>query len=280
MATSRQMRKFCSSLLLPRCIKRCERAYAAAAMAVQDFDYWELPLPVLHDTHAQRTGRGPQWIFLGSPGVGKATYASRLAKLLNVPHISMGSLLRKEASLPTSFAKELASIMRQGMLVPDDAVFSILSKRLEQKIEFEGSGFIFDGFPRTINQAEILDQVAEVDLVVNMKLREGVLARHRDRCHCLECGCSLETQKENTCCCPKCKAIAPLDTVIQGQVNILRERQQLYTSQCKPVEHFYRKQGKLLDFEVAGGIPQTWPRLLSALRIEDSEAILQQQLPM
>ncbi|MCO5567218.1 hypothetical protein L7F22_020907 [Adiantum nelumboides] len=281
MATSRLTRKLCSSLLLPSCSKRCERAYgAAAAMAMQDYEYWELPLPLLQDTHAQRTGRGPQWIFLGSPGVGKATYASRLAKILNVPHISMGSLLRKEASLPTALAKELASIIKQGMLVPDDVIFTILSKRLEQKVEFEGSGFIFDGFPRTINQAEILDQVAEIDLVVNMKLREGVFARYRDRCLCLECGCSLESQKEKMHCCPRCKAIAPLDTVLPGPVNILRDRQQLYTSQCKPVEHYYRKQGKLLDFEVAGGIPQTWPRLLSALRIEDSDAGLQQQLPM
>lgn len=273
--------KMLCSLLLPSYSKHCARAYsAAAAMAVQDFDYWELPLPVLQDTNAQRTGRGPQWIFLGSPGVGKATYASRLAKLLNVPHISMGSLLRKEASLPTAFAKELASIIRQGMLVPDDVIFSILSKRLEQKIEFEGSGFIFDGFPRTINQAEILDQVADVDLVVNMKLREGVLARHMDSCCCSECGCSLDNEQENSQCCPKCKAIAPLDPPVLGRANLLRDRQRLYTSQCKPVEHYYRKQGKLLDFEVAGGIPQTWPRLLSALRLEDSEAILQQQLPM
>eukprot|EP00250_Pteridium_aquilinum_P024531 c29211_g1_i1 orf=459-1301(+) len=280
MVASHQMRKLFSSLL-PHCTKRSDRAYSAAvAMAVQDFEYWELPLPMLQDTHGQRTGRGPQWIFLGSPGVGKTTYASRLAKLLNVPHISMGTLLRKEASMSTAFSKELASLMRQGMLVSDDLIFSILSKRLEQKIEFEESGFIFDGFPRTISQAEVLDQVAEIDLVVNMKLREDALARHMHRCSCTECGCSLDSKQTNVQCCPKCKSIAPLDPAMAGRVNLLRDRQQIYASQCKPVEHYYRKQGKLLDFEVVGGIPQTWPRLLSALQLEDTEAILQQQLPM
>lgn len=249
-------------------------------MAVQDYEYWELPLPVLQDTHGQRTGRGLQWVFLGTPGVGKTTYASRLAKLLNVPHISMGNLLRKEASMSTAFSKELASLMRQGMLVPDDLIFSILSKRLEQKIEFEGAGFIFDGFPRTINQAEVLDQVAEIDLVVNMKLREDIRTRHMDRCSCTECGCDLDRKQTKSQCCPKCKAIAPSDAAMVGQVNLLRDRQRMYSSQCKPVEHYYRKQGRLLDFEVVGGIPQTWPRLLSALRLEDNEAILQQQLPM
>lgn len=266
-----------SSSLLHSTTKRSERTFsAAAAMAVNDDEYWELPLPVMQDTHGQRSGRGPQWVFLGSPGVGKATYASRLAKLLNVPHISMGNLLRKEASM----SKELCSLMRQGILVPDDLIFSILSKRLEQKIEFEGAGFIFDGFPRTTNQAEVLDQVAEIDLVVNMKFREDLRARHLDRSSCTECGCNLDRQQRYSHCCPKCKAIAPSDAAVVGQVNILRDRQRMYSSQCKPIEHYYRKQGRLLDFEVVGGIPQTWPRLLSALRLEDNETILQQQLPM
>lgn len=274
------MRKLFSSLL-PSSTKRSERAYsAAAAMALQDCEYWELPLPVMHDTHGQRTGRGPQWIFLGSPGVGKATYASRLAKLLNVPHISMGNLLQKEVSMSTAFSKELVSLMRHGMLVPDELIFSILSKRLEQKIEFEGAGFIFDGFPRTINQAEVLDQVADIDLVINMKLRD-VSARCVDRCYCTECGCDLDREQgKDSECCPNCKSIAPLDGGLGHQVKLLRERQRMYTSQCKPVEHYYRKHGRLLDIEVVGGIPQTWPRLLLALRLKDNEAVLQCQLPM
>lgn len=77
-------------------------------MAMPDLDdYWELPLPVLQNTHGQRAARGPQMIFLGSPGAEKAAYASRLAKLLNVPHISMGHLLRKEASTPSAYSKQV-----------------------------------------------------------------------------------------------------------------------------------------------------------------------------
>ncbi|KAH7427575.1 hypothetical protein KP509_10G050100 [Ceratopteris richardii] len=275
MTALRHTRKLCSTLL-SNGKQQFQKAYSsAAAMRVQDFDYWELPLPVLQDTHGQKTGRGPQWIFLGSRGVKKATYAGRLAKLLNVPHISMGSLLREEALLSTPLSKEIGSMIRQGMLVPDDVIFSILSKSLEQKIEFEESGFVLDGFPRNIHQAEILDQVAEIDLVVNMKLRDGVIARHIDRSISSECGCPVDTKQVESQCCPKLKAVATIDSTM-SRTSILR-RQQLLSSQ--PVEQYYRKQGKLLDFEVSGGIVQTWPRLLSALRLEDSETAMQ-ELPV
>ncbi|KAH7292121.1 hypothetical protein KP509_29G052600 [Ceratopteris richardii] len=278
MAAFRQVRKLCSPLLSGS-IKQCERAFSAAAVAMQDFEYWELPLPVLQDTHGQSTGRGPQWVFLGTSGVKKSSYAGRLAKLLDVPHISMGSLLRKEASLDNPLAKELANMMNQGMLIPDEVVFSVLSKRLEQKIELEGSGFILDGFPRTINQAEVLDQVAEIDLVVNMKLRNTMLARQMDRDGCSECECSLDANQTKTGHCPKCTVIGSFDvTMASIHENLVRERQQLQLSQ--PVEHYYRRQGKLLEFEVMGGIQRTWPRLLSVLQLRDNEVIMQQELPM
>ena len=102
----------CSS----NCCKRSTDRNYSSAMAMSfsymedesDIKSWELPLPVLHDmTSGQRTGRGPQWVFLGSPGVGKSTYATRLAKILNVPHISMGNLLHKEASKSTTFGMEV-----------------------------------------------------------------------------------------------------------------------------------------------------------------------------
>lgn len=74
--------------------------------------------------------------------------------------------------------------------------------------------------------------MAEIDLVVNMKLRADIFTRHADRCYCTECGCDLDhKQAKDSQCCPNCKAIAPLDVGMGGQVKLLRERQRMYTSQ-------------------------------------------------
>ena len=102
----------CSSYCWKRSIGRNYSSAMAMSLSYMedesDFKSWELPLPILQDmTSGQKTGRGPQWVFLGSPGVGKSTYATRLAKILNVPHISMGSLLHKEASKSTTFGMEV-----------------------------------------------------------------------------------------------------------------------------------------------------------------------------
>ncbi|PIA38728.1 hypothetical protein AQUCO_02700141v1 [Aquilegia coerulea] len=132
--------------------------------------------------------RNVQWIFLGSPGVGKGTYASRLSKLLDVPHIATGDLVREELSSSGPLSQQLKEIVNQGKLVSDEIIISLLSKRLEAGDAKGESGFILDGFPRTIKQAEILEGVTDIDLVVNLKLREDVLVEKcLGRRVCSEC---------------------------------------------------------------------------------------------
>eukprot|EP00268_Persea_americana_P026884 TRINITY_DN2642_c0_g2_i3.p1 TRINITY_DN2642_c0_g2~~TRINITY_DN2642_c0_g2_i3.p1 ORF type:complete len:174 (+),score=22.88 TRINITY_DN2642_c0_g2_i3:255-776(+) len=97
--------------------------------------------------------RTVQWVFLGSPGVGKGTYASRLSHLLGVPHIATGDLIREELSTTGPLSLQLAEIVNQGKLVSDEIIISLLSKRLESGGAKGESGFILDGFPRTIRQA-------------------------------------------------------------------------------------------------------------------------------
>ncbi|PIN03712.1 adenylate kinase [Handroanthus impetiginosus] len=98
-------------------------------------------------------GRNVQWVFLGCPGVGKGTYASRLSVLLGVPHIATGDLVREELSSSGPLSKQLAYIVNQGKLVSDEIIISLLSKRLEAGESKGESGFILDGFPRTVRQA-------------------------------------------------------------------------------------------------------------------------------
>ncbi|XP_015627823.1 probable adenylate kinase 1, chloroplastic isoform X1 [Oryza sativa Japonica Group] len=133
--------------------------------------------------------RNVQWVFLGCPGVGKGTYASRLSRLLGVPHIATGDLVRDELASSGPLSVQLAEIVNQGKLVSDEIIINLLSKRLKKGEEQGESGFILDGFPRTVKQAEILDGVTDIDMVVNLKLREDVLVEKcLGRRICGQCG--------------------------------------------------------------------------------------------
>ncbi|KAF8084881.1 hypothetical protein N665_0694s0014 [Sinapis alba] len=230
--------------------------------------------------------RNFHWVFLGCPGVGKGTYASRLSTLLGVPHIATGDLVREELSSSGLLASQLKELVNHGKLVPDEFIISLLSKRLEAGKEKGESGYILDGFPRTVTQAEILEGVINVDLVINLKLKEeALLAKCLGRRICSECGANY-----NVACIdikggdddssprmymppllppPNCES--KLITRADDTEEVVKERLRVYNEMTQPVEEFYRKRGKLLEFELPGGIPQSWPKLLRALHLEDDK---------
>ena len=98
-------------------------------------------------------GKKLMWVFLGAPGVGKGTYASRVAKLLGVPHVSAGDLVRDEIRAGTALAKEMAEVTGRGQLLPDQMVLTLLNKRLAAGAAAGEKGVLLDGFPRTLKQA-------------------------------------------------------------------------------------------------------------------------------
>ncbi|MBA0629547.1 hypothetical protein Godav_024087, partial [Gossypium davidsonii] len=108
---------------------------------------------VLGTLKRESKGRNVQWVFLGCPGVGKGTYASRLSNLLGVPHIATGDLVRDELASSGPLSSQLKEIVTQGKLVSDEIIIDLLSKRLEAGEAKGESGFILDGFPRTVRQA-------------------------------------------------------------------------------------------------------------------------------
>ncbi|XP_006653003.1 probable adenylate kinase 6, chloroplastic [Oryza brachyantha] len=228
-------------------------------------------------------GRRVQWVFLGCPGVGKGTYASRLSQMLRVPHIATGDLVRDALASPGPFSKQLAEIVNNGKLVSDEIIINLLSKRLEEGAEKGELGFILDGFPRTIRQAEILEGVTEIDLVINLKLREeALLAKCLGRRMCSQCGgnfnvASIDMEGENggprmymppLLPPPQCES--KLITRADDTEEVVKERMRVYHDLSEPVEKFYRARGKLLEFNLPGGIPESWPKLLQALNLEDS----------
>ncbi|XAR51983.1 Adenylate kinase [Bertholletia excelsa] len=152
------------------------RSYGSAAVAY-DYDYEEYEsepyrFTAMEDTEGSVPARGVQWVIMGDPPAKKHVYAERLSELLQVPHISMGALVRQELHPQSSLYKQIANAVNQGRLVPEEIIFGLLSKRLEEGLERGETGFILDGIPRTRMQAEILDKIADIDLVVNFKCTE------------------------------------------------------------------------------------------------------------
>ncbi|XP_028775994.1 adenylate kinase 1, chloroplastic [Neltuma alba] len=232
----------------------------------------------------QEEDRNVQWVFLGCPGVGKGTYASRLSTLTGVPHIATGDLVRDELASSGPLSAQLSEIVNQGKLVSDEIIISLLSKRLAAGKAKGESGFILDGFPRTIRQAEILEGVTDIDLVVNLKLREDVLLEKcLGRRICSQCGgnfnvASIDIKGENGIpgiimapLLPPAHCMSKLITRSDDTEAVVKERFRIYNEKSQPVEEFYRSRGKLLEFDLPGGIPESWPKLLQALNLDDYE---------
>ncbi|KAL2323304.1 hypothetical protein Fmac_027683 [Flemingia macrophylla] len=235
-------------------------------------------------TRGDPSERRVQWAFLGCPGVGKGTYASRLSSLLGVPHIATGDLVRDELASSGPLSSQLSDIVKQGQLVSDEIIINLLSKRLvagEAKGEL---GFILDGFPRTIKQAEILEGVTDIDLVINLKLREDVLLEKcLGRRICNQCGgnfnvASIDIKAENgnpgmimAPILPPANCMSKLITRSDDTEPVVKERLRIYNEMTQPVEEYYRRRGNLLEFNLPGGIPESWPKLLRALNLDDYE---------
>ncbi|KAL5214957.1 hypothetical protein ABZP36_004109 [Zizania latifolia] len=273
-------------------ISRAIRSCAAASRRSMAASSKEVPADVARAAAAaaarrgrerdREGGRRVQWVFLGCPGVGKGTYASRLSRMLRVPHIATGDLVRDALASPGPFSKQLAEIVNHGKLVSDEVIINLLSKRLEEGEEKGELGFILDGFPRTIRQAEILEGVTDIDLVINLKLREeALLAKCLGRRMCSQCGgnfnvASIDIEGENggprmymppLLPPPQCES--KLITRPDDTEEVVKERLRVYHDLSEPVEEFYRARGKLLEFNLPGGLPESWPKLLQALNLED-----------
>jgi len=107
-------------------------------------------------------------VMLGAPGAGKGTYASRLNVSLGIPHISTGDMVREEIKAQTELGKKIKQYSDKGELVPDEIIIQLLADRIKKPDCRKG--YILDGFPRTINQAEALGKISKVDVVVNLNV--------------------------------------------------------------------------------------------------------------
>ncbi|XP_027352021.1 probable adenylate kinase 7, mitochondrial [Abrus precatorius] len=240
------------------------RLFGSAA-AVQCYNYDDdeeecAPRGML-DAQGCTPERGVQWVMIGEPGAKRHLFAQRLSKLLEVPHISMATLLSQDLNPRSSLYQQIAYALDHGKLVPEEIIFGLLTKRLDDGYSRGESGFILDGFPRTRIQAEILDHIARVDLVVNFKCSKEDLVKK-----------NLGTGKFNSC-----QEYLFMTSSGTPTKQLQDEHVQNHSEECKLLEDYYRKQKKLLNFEVEGAPGETWQGLLAALHLQHINALSSSQ---
>jgi adenylate kinase len=205
-------------------------------------------------------------ILLGAPGAGKGTQAEILKEKLAIPTISTGNILREAVKNETPLGLEAKGYMESGKLVPDALVISIIEERLTK--EDCKNGFILDGFPRSIPQAEALEEMGvKIDKVLNIEVEdEAIIERMSGRRVCSGCGASYHvkynpSEKENVC--DKCgKSLYVRD---DDAAETVKKRLDTYHEQTEPLKDFYAKKGLLVNVKGQDSVEQTTALVFDAL---------------
>lgn len=211
-----------------------------------------------------------RFIFLGAPGAGKGTYAGPLSREWNIPTISTGDLLREHVKRGTELGKEAKGYMDRGALVADELVTRMMAERLTQPDA--QAGFILDGFPRTIQQAQDLQALLqgkkqELTAVINIEVpREMLIQRLTGRRGCPKCGANYNV---NTNLKPKAEGLcdrcgSALVTRSDDNEETIRKRLEVYEQQTAPLIDFYRRAGQLRSIEAKGEIAEIVNTIRSA----------------
>lgn len=209
-------------------------------------------------------------ILLGAPGSGKGSQATRIIKKLAIPQISTGDMLREARTKGTEMGKLAASYMDKGALVPDEVVIGIVKERLAQ--EDCAKGFILDGFPRTIPQAEALDKVLSelaksLDHVVEIAVpKEIIVPRITGRRSCPTCKRPyhvefLKPKRENQCDDCNVELVQRADDTVEA-VNV---RLNAYEAKTAPLTEYYKKQGLLRVVDGDGAMDDVTARIFDIL---------------
>ena len=205
-------------------------------------------------------------IFFGAPGAGKGKQAEVVSEALNIPQISTGNILREAAKNGTEYGLKAKAAMDAGALVSDDIVIGILKERIAE--DDCKNGFILDGFPRTVPQAEALDAMnIKIDKVIEISVADDTIKqRVSGRRVCEGCGASYHVQYKPSKVegkCDKCGA----DTIIRkdDQPETVLERLAVYHEKTAPLKDYYEKQGKLVTVEGQEEVADTSKLTLAAV---------------
>lgn len=205
-------------------------------------------------------------ILLGAPGAGKGTQAEIISEKYNIPTISTGNIIRAALKNGTEMGLKAKSYIDAGNLVPDEVVIGIVKERLAE--EDCKNGYILDGFPRTIPQAEALDNMGfDIDAALSIEVAdEEIVKRMSGRRVCEKCGASYHTEykkPQTEGCCNFCdgKLVIRKD----DEPETVKNRLNVYHSETEPLKDYYRNCGKLLIVEGQEEVKDTTRLVLAAL---------------
>lgn len=210
-------------------------------------------------------------LLLGAPGSGKGTQAKYLIDTLKIPQLSTGDMLRAAVKAGTPLGKEAASFMQKGALVPDSLVLGLIEERI--RLDDCRTGFILDGFPRNISQADALDGVLKkvgkkVDRVIAIDVSEGELVvRLTGRRTCKACGAGYHVKFQPPRVVGKCdKCGGELIQRSDDVESVIRERLKVYSEQTAPLLDYYSARGSLRKVAGVGQPQEVVERIAHALK--------------
>ena len=210
-------------------------------------------------------------ILLGPPGAGKGTQAKMLKEKFEIPQISTGDILRQAVKDNTELGARAKIVMDAGQLVPDNIVMGLIKERIRQ--EDCKTGFILDGFPRNITQAEKLSETLQnmnlaIDNVIDLEVDEGeVVERLTGRSTCSECGAMFHQVSRP----PKVDEVCDscggkLEQRPDDNKETIEERLKVYSESTAPLKEFYSKQGSLKTVEAKGSIEEIISRVCKMIK--------------
>ena len=181
-------------------------------------------------------------IFLGPPGAGKGTQAERISKLYGIAHISTGDMLRSQMREGTPLGAEAKGYIERGELVPDALIIAMVAERIKEA-DCE-NGFLFDGFPRTVAQAEALNDISDIDMVIDIAVpAERILERIGGRRMSSGCGAGYHTSTYHKDTCEKCGSLLYIRD--DDKPETVKNRIAVYERQTKPLIEYYTNRGNL-----------------------------------
>jgi adenylate kinase len=215
-------------------------------------------------------------VLLGPPGVGKGTEAALLSQRLSIDHISTGDMLRREVGEDTELGKKARSFMNQGKLVPDDIIMAMVKKRLHEP--GLNSGFVLDGIPRTLAQAEALEEIlkeskSSLNFAIDLEAgEEVVIERLSGRRICKKCQAiyhivNMKPAKEGIC--DRCGG--ELYQREDDKVATIKKRLKVYQEETKDLIEFYRKKGILLTINAEGEAEETFGKIAQNVKTQSAK---------
>lgn len=205
-------------------------------------------------------------ILLGAPGAGKGTQAQMICEKYQIPQISTGDIIREALSNGSEVGQKAKSFIEKGALVPDEVVIEMVKQRLSQADC--KNGFVLDGFPRTIPQADALEEMGvSIDNVVEISVaEEEIVKRISGRRTCKKCGASYHTEFKPSSkgdICEKCGT--PLVVRKDDNPESVKTRLEEYRSKTQPLKDYYEEKGKLTVIQGVGNIDDIFGAIVKAL---------------